>query len=410
MTSNYIYHTAHNSFVYRRRVPKKLIPYLNRSSVKLSIGQQFDLAKEKAFRISLAFDESLILIPVNMPEEVKSTLISSKLNAVGINCTAINATVIVPSWSNIVQSHLKSLSVSSNELRDQHYFLLNVMPAILKAILKNDNPKVETLNYDKLLAIRELLLQLPKRNIQFYRDMTANALVKQIDQSTILIPKDALISTRTINKYLKWIRAVLSFSYKRGIIKNNPSEGLTLPTKQTQRNQRKALSICEINILLDAIQDKSLHLLIKVLFYTGMRRSELYKCQITTINEILCFDLREPSSALKTQSSYRIIPIHSNLQRSVGEFEVVRHIFSGDYLGKYMSSLIKRTLDDPENKSLHSLRHSFATELICNDVQSDVVSELMGHQHHTMTLSRYAKGYPIKTLKDAIEKLPKFES
>ena len=75
-----------------------------------------------------------------------------------------------------------------------------------------------------------------------------------------------------------------------------------------------------------------------------------------------------------------------------------------------MSKLIKRTLKDPEAKSLYSLRHSFATELIARNVQAEVASELMGHSHQTMTLSRYAKGYPVKLLKQAIDPLPTSES
>ena len=52
--------------------------------------------------------------------------------------------------------------------------------------------------------------------------------------------------------------------------------------------------------------------------------------------------------------------------------------------------------------TLHCLRHTFASELIKRDVSSDIVSELLGHKHLGMTLSRYAKGFSIQQLYDAI--------
>ena len=74
-------------------------------------------------------------------------------------------------------------------------------------------------------------------------------------------------------------------------------------------------------------------------------------------------------------------------------------------ISHFFSNLIHRTLEDPKGKSLYSLRHTFATTLIAKGVQPEVVSELMGHAHSTMTMNRYVKGYPVSTLKKAIDKL-----
>jgi integrase len=70
---------------------------------------------------------------------------------------------------------------------------------------------------------------------------------------------------------------------------------------------------------------------------------------------------------------------------------------------KYLSNITNIRLGDGE--SLYSLRHSFATHLVATGVRSELLSELMGHTHKSMSLSRYAKGFPIKMLHDAVNQL-----
>jgi len=135
-----------------------------------------------------------------------------------------------------------------------------------------------------------------------------------------------------------------------------------------------------------------------------MRRSEVYKCVIHKIDGILCFDLRQPTDKLKTQASYRVIPVHSLLIGRIFELnlDLARKKLISNQLKE---SMVKAQLEDINRKSLYSLRHSFGTELIANRVDSTIVSELMGHSVTSMTMNRYVQGYPIKRLQEAIETL-----
>ena len=76
-----------------------------------------------------------------------------------------------------------------------------------------------------------------------------------------------------------------------------------------------------------------------------------------------------------------------------------------EHLSRQVKRLINENLTDIEKKTSYSLRHTFASELIKRDVSSDIVSELLGHKHLGMTLSRYAKGFSVQQLYDAIIKL-----
>ncbi len=55
--------------------------------------------------------------------------------------------------------------------------------------------------------------------------------------------------------------------------------------------------------------------------------------------------------------------------------------------------------------TLYGLRHSFATHLASKDIEPYIISELLGHSHKDMTLSRYVKRFSVKLLSEAIDKL-----
>lgn len=253
-----------------------------------------------------------------------------------------------------------------------------------------------------VIDFQSFLNELPKRNIQRYRDMDFKVLVSGIDKASIIIHTDDLLATRTKNKYMKWLKAIFSFAEVRDLIVKNVTKSIVLKNTTKQREEREAFSTDEIQTLFEGIQNDELTYLFQILLLTGMRRSELYKCDVDAYNGVVCFDLTTVSQELKTASSYRIIPVHSSLLERINEFKIIRQSYTAHYLSKYFSRVIKSTLTSSQNKSLYSLRHTFATELISQGVTPEIVSELMGHAHSTMTMSRYVKGYPIKTLREAI--------
>jgi len=307
-------------------------------------------------------------------------------------------------WSNIVKTYLKQSKVTEMEYSTRKYFFTVLMPVVLKVLFKDEDIDINKLTYSRLIEIRDLLLKLPKRNIWKYRSMDTYTLVHNVHKGEMEIDSDKLVSTESSNKNLKRIKSLLIFSQNLGQYKMS-IPNFTIDNKQLSRNQRKAFTKDELNTIEDKLSNSSYYPIIQVLRYTGMRLGEVYKCRITEIDGILCFDLRNPTPPLKTLSSYRILPIHDSLLVHLDELTSLLNKYSNNYIGKRFKKDIERILDDTEGKSLYSLRHTFATNLIANGVQPEIVSELMGHAHSTMTMNRYVKGYPIKVLKDAVNAL-----
>lgn len=138
-------------------------------------------------------------------------------------------------------------------------------------------------------------------------------------------------------------------------------------------------------------------------FFSGLRLSEIPKLKIVR-SEIPYFDLTSSKISLKTSSSHRKIPIHTILIPYISKIEEweYNHLL---WLARKTKNRISKHLKNSENKSLYSLRHSFATELISKNVNPAIVSELMGHSQKSLTLSVYTKQFPIKILNEAIQKL-----
>jgi len=280
---------------------------------------------------------------------------------------------------------------SETQYREVSGFLLTIFTGIID---KDD--LVENTTLEDLLEVREILSKLPKRNIQKYREMSIADLLDA--QPT----EDEQISSTTLNKYIKWLKMFYSFCSENNYIQKSPALSLAISSTTDALSERLPLTLEEISHLLSITSsDPIINNGIKALAYSGMRLSEMYKASITIVNDITCFDLTDKTRLkLKTKSSYRHIPIHSAIN-----IELLKELPAVDTFSKKVNAIIREYISSDEKKVLYSLRHSFATELKNKLVAHEVISELMGHSHGTMTFGRYAGAYDVSILKEAIDKL-----
>jgi integrase len=403
MESLHITQTKTKGYTYRRRIPQQLQELIGRKEVYRSLGYQQHEAIIKASEINQAINQALTLKQLNsVPDSIIQETLISKL---GLTPTDAISSLKPAYWSNIVNLYLKQSQVTQLEYNNRKYFFTDLMPPIIKLLFKHDDIDINNFTYSKLLEVSKLLLKLPKRNIYKYRSMSIESLIRQVSTSSIEIAQNELIAVDSVNKYLKRIKSLLIFSQNLGYYKE-VLPNFTIDNKQGSRGQRKEFTKNDLEAITHNLQDSPIYPIVQVSRYTGMRLSELYKCTVSEIDGVLCFDLRTPKgSPLKTLSSYRIIPSHDCLLEYIDDLPILLNKFSSHYITKRFKKDITRILDNTEGKSLYSLRHTFATDLIANGVHAEIVSELMGHAHSTMTMNRYVKGYPIETLKKAIDTL-----
>lgn len=144
---------------------------------------------------------------------------------------------------------------------------------VIKVLLPKD---IKKLNMSILDDVKSKITDLPKRNIQKYRKMTLEEIVKRE------IPTKERITVETANDYIKILNQVLKFLYDREMIARQYS---VTPLKSivAARDQRSTLDDKEISKLLSA-KNKALRSVYKISYYSGLRLSELYKCKLSIID------------------------------------------------------------------------------------------------------------------------------
>jgi len=368
---------------YRRRVPKSLVPFVNKREIVKVVQSKYD-----AQAIDTQIDSAVSIYKSNLSDVVKEKLI---LNELAAFISTKYSDGVIRYW-DAVKLYFDSADVTERELKGRTYFFKTLLPCLLKHVVE-DNPVASEITSAQLNKIAHIMAKLPSRNHGDFKKIDTCTVITNISNG---VKYEKLLHVDTVNKHIKRIRSLALFGSRTGLYTMTSSIS-TLKHVYNAREQRMALTREEIEVLLGATDNEDVRHFINLIRYTGLRTAEIKKYELKVIDGIECLDLRN-ADRLKTMSSYRIIPRHHKLQ-------IRKFTFCVEHLSRMVKKLINDNLEDTSRKTLYSLRHSFASELILQGVRSDIVSELLGHQHKGMTLSRYAKGFSSRQLLDAIEKL-----
>lgn len=215
-------------------------------------------------------------------------------------------------------------------------------------------------------------------------DMFRSWVVKLMDDGT---------SPRSVNRKISSLKSYFKYLLKEGVIDNNPlNQIVTLKSSKHLPSYIGQEDIIEI--LNEPIKDenfKSLRdrLIIEILYSTGMRRSELINIKDNSIDY--------QRGILKVRgkgNKERIIPLSEKLLEHIQKYIVNREKAlntTTEYLivtnkgnqayPEFILRKVKDGLSGMKNikKSPHILRHTFATHMLNNGADLNVIKELMGH-------------------------------
>lgn len=368
-------HIRNSTYIYRRRIPKSLKPFMQMTEFKRHLVSDLDSSQLLASHYDMLFSKLKVYAKLNLDV----TPIIKELNL--SEDTQMETPEPVDIYAEFLNSKQNLAASSYNEYNQQLELIKVLLPLDLKS-----------LSYRHLDSMKQTLSHLPKRNIQKYRDMSLKEVIK------VETAGGERISIKSQNEYLKTLRALLKFAKERNYIMETFTIEL-LKNRTAARNQRQLLNKKDMELLFNH-EDQRMVDMAKILYYSGMRLSEVYKCSINRIDNVLCFDLSDILIELKTESSRRIIPVHKDIEDDVHRLLNSATSIKGNRHSRMASEALNQ-----KNKTLYSLRHTFATELASKNIEPNLISELLGHVHQSMTLNRYIKGFPVKLLKDAIDKL-----
>lgn len=401
----------------RFRVNPKLVNYFNRREINkvievnsskdaIATAETIKLKYNQLLKLSQILDDDIEIqrqVDKYITETLEQNLIGT--STISIRNKHLFKPVPVKDALDKYLLYYEQESITNNtdikQINEVKSFLCEIF---LEQIGVNPNDNIKLITIEDCIHFKELLSIMPVRKYKPFNRLTNNQIFEIIRNKSL---RESLwdykkISKSTLNKYLGFTKSFFEYLRNVGLIDVNPL-ALIKTTRGgiNAQTERLPLSSIEINKLLYLTTDNPvINNALKVFYTSGMRLSELYKAKVTNVDGVDVFDLRGKDIKLKTNTSHRVIPIHSSI-----DIELLNHLPKLNRLSKIINSIIREHISNDNRKVLYSLRHSFATTLKNLRVEHTIISELMGHSHQGMTFGRYAKAYDIGILKEAIEKL-----
>ena len=226
------------------------------------------------------------------------------------------------------------------------------------------------------------------------RDLVRNWIMKQMD--------DELTST-TVNKNLSAVKSFYKYLQLRGLIDNNPTRYLrgpkrehTLPSFLTQAQVEEALETISTDPE-DFLAVRN-RLIIETIYQTGLRRAEVASLETQQVG-LAAMSLRVVGKGRKE----RIVPFGEALKEQMKDYLTLkeRKVGQSRYFfvtlkcrplsGADVYQVVHKALDvvpGLPRRGAHTLRHSFATEMLNAGAPITSIKELLGHSN-LETTTRY---------------------
>lgn len=203
------------------------------------------------------------------------------------------------------------------------------------------------------------------------------------------------LKPRSINRKLSTVRSFFQYMLKKGAVKKNPAiniKGLKAPKDLPQfATHDEIISILDdVTAFSDDFEGRRNKFLMELFYLTGARRSELANLKDDDINhnkrELLITGKGNKQRIVPLSDSTYVKLINYIADRDAEVENKSSCLFvriDGRQLSTHhMYNIINRHLDSittMTKKSPHTLRHSFATEMLNNGAEITAVKEILGH-------------------------------
>jgi site-specific recombinase XerD len=229
--------------------------------------------------------------------------------------------------------------------------------------------------------------------------------IQKISKNDILNIQKELAETRapkTVNQYIQFIRAVYNYAIEEEIFGGrNPAQGIK--EQKVDNKRERFLSIDEIKLLLDIVKEEpSLYLFTMLSLSTGGRLNTImhiakkdidFENHMITLKDIKNSDtyggfFNEYLKEILWSQTQNLAP--NDLVISMNERTLRRR------MSIILTQLFNQELDNKDRKNrvvVHTLRHTFASQLAINGTPIFTIQNLLNHKDIKQTL-RYAKLSP----------------
>jgi integrase len=197
------------------------------------------------------------------------------------------------------------------------------------------------------------------------------------------------ISQSSAALYYRTIKAALTKAVTWDYLTSNPLKRIKAP--KVVKSIPVFISEAELIEILNHTPSQLMKNIFTFAFYTGMRLGEILNMHWDWIDKNQNLIIVKNSESFTTKSKKeRIIPIHQNVKKILDQ-QVINtarnYVFNNSAVNtinaEYVSKQFKKALRSAklnDDIHFHSLRHSFASNLVQRGVNLYVVKELLGHE------------------------------
>lgn len=204
-------------------------------------------------------------------------------------------------------------------------------------------------------------------------------------------------SNKSVNRKLSSLRSFVKWCKKNDFIVNNPLKKIIAPkvAKRLPVFARESdIEKEKVEVFFDdTFAGKRDHLIVELLYLTGVRLSELINLKIENITN-------DSIKVLGKRNKERLIPISKELNNQIVEYLILRNLidckesnlFVLESGKKIYDKLVYRIINNYlsshtnlEKRSPHVLRHTFATHMMNSGVGLEVLKNLLGHANLSAT-------------------------
>lgn len=243
---------------------------------------------------------------------------------------------------------------------------------------------------------------------RFYEELTSRKGIEYAERNDIrhwivsLANEDKTVNPTTIGRKLSSLRSFYKFLIKRNVITETPMKNIIppkrlkpLPAFMTEKEMDKYAESKANQPIIDVYNDDDFDeirdsLIIEVLYQTGIRRSELINIKHQDIDFA-----RRTIKITGKRRKVRLVPFGEELEKQIRHYIKKKKEYiteEEDFLfvlkkgkklyDKAVYNVVVKQLEPfttNEKHSPHTLRHTFATALLNQGADLNVVKELMGH-------------------------------
>ncbi len=203
---------------------------------------------------------------------------------------------------------------------------------------------------------------------------------------------------RSAALYFRTLKAAFNKSVDWDYLSENPLRKVKLP--RIEKSFPVFITENQLNTILTKVNNEKFVNIYKTAFYTGMRLGEIsnLKWKSINLNEKLIVVINDENFTTKSKKeriipiSNKLISIFNNLKQNVNSSDKEDYVFgkypdvksSQDHVSrKFKDAVLETGIDSRIH--FHTLRHSFASNLVQKGASLYVVKELLGHESITTT-------------------------